>query len=107
MIGQLPFGTVITRGTNLTGLNAVLRSAAEQSFNYMIVGSIVGGVVLGIWGTLASRAKPEAIKAQVAAAAGGSTNVTSLSGQVALCSNCGKALAAEALFCSACGAKKA
>jgi len=108
MIGQLPFETVITRGTNLTGLNVVLRSAAEQSFNYMVVSAIVGGVVLGIWGTLASKAKPDGTKAQAAAAAaaGSSNNVTTASGEMAFCSKCGKGLSGEVLFCSACGAKK-
>ncbi|HEY6251632.1 MAG TPA: hypothetical protein VI685_16870 [Candidatus Angelobacter sp.] len=48
LIGQLPFSTVITRGSNLSGVDVVLKSTAEQSFNYMVIGAIVGAVVLAI-----------------------------------------------------------
>jgi len=48
LVGQLPFSTVITRGSNLTGLDMLLKSTAEQSFNYMLIGAIVGAVVLAI-----------------------------------------------------------
>ena len=48
LIGQLPFSTVITRGSNLSGLDVILKSTAEQSFNYMLIGAIVGAVVLAI-----------------------------------------------------------
>ena len=44
LIGQLPFETVVTRGANLSGLDVILRSTAEQSFNYVVVGVIVGGI---------------------------------------------------------------
>jgi hypothetical protein len=45
LIGQLPFETVVTRGSDLTGLDLLLRGAAETSFNYMLVGAIVGAVL--------------------------------------------------------------
>lgn len=45
LIGPLPFETVITRGANLTGLDSLLRGAAETSFNYMLVGVVVGALV--------------------------------------------------------------
>lgn len=45
LIGPLPFGTVITRGANLTGLDSLLKGAAETSFNYMLVGVVVGALV--------------------------------------------------------------
>ena len=48
LIGQLPFRTVITRGSELSGLDVILKSTAEQSFNYMLIGAIVGAVVLAI-----------------------------------------------------------
>lgn len=47
LIGQLPFQTVITRGSNLTGIDMLLKSTAEQSFNYLLIGAIVGAVILG------------------------------------------------------------
>lgn len=48
LIGQLPFKTVITRGSNLTGLDVLLKSTAEQSFNYMLIGVVVGAVLLAL-----------------------------------------------------------
>jgi hypothetical protein len=44
-IGQLPFTTVITRGGNLQGLDQLLIGYARTSFNYLIVGIVVGAVV--------------------------------------------------------------
>jgi len=44
LIGQLPFETVITQGANLRGLDQILVSFAQTSFNYLIVGMIIGGV---------------------------------------------------------------
>ena len=42
LVGQLPFSVVVTRGTTLEGLTAVLIPAAQQSFNYMVLGFLVG-----------------------------------------------------------------
>ena len=57
IIGQLPFKTVITRGSNLTGLDVVLKSTAEQSFNYMLIGIIVGAVILALAAGLIGKQK--------------------------------------------------
>ena len=46
LVGQLPFKVVISRGTNLEGLSAVLIPAAQQSFNYMALGFLVGLAVV-------------------------------------------------------------
>ncbi|MGO9239607.1 MAG: hypothetical protein ACLQBJ_02265 [Bryobacteraceae bacterium] len=48
LIGQLPLGVVITRGEYLTGLDVLFKSTAEQSFNYMLFGAILGAVLLGL-----------------------------------------------------------
>jgi uncharacterized membrane protein YfcA len=45
LIGQLPFETVITRGANLSGLDLLLKGAAETSCNYMLVGALIGGAI--------------------------------------------------------------
>jgi zinc-ribbon domain len=45
LIGQLDFGTVVSRGTNLTGLDQILVSTAQASFNYLIAGIILGCVI--------------------------------------------------------------
>ena len=43
LIGQLPFGTVITRGTRLQGLDTLLLvSAAQQSFDDLVLGFLAG-----------------------------------------------------------------
>lgn len=44
LIGQLPFETVMTRGENLRGLDVLLKGTAQQSFNYMAVGVIIGAL---------------------------------------------------------------
>jgi len=50
LIGQLPFGTVITRGANLKGLDQMLVPMAQSSFNHLLAGAFLGalaGVVIG------------------------------------------------------------
>jgi zinc-ribbon domain len=44
-IGQLPFQTVITRGSGLRGIDQILISTAQQSFNVMFVAAVVGAVL--------------------------------------------------------------
>lgn len=51
IIGQLPFGTVITRGANLKGVEQVLIPMAQSSFNHMMTIAIIGaaiGITLGL-----------------------------------------------------------
>ena len=51
LIGQLDFATVISRGSNLRGLDSLLISTAQASFNYLLFGAIlgaVGGIVVGL-----------------------------------------------------------
>lgn len=45
LIGQLPLGTVLTRGANLQGMDELLVPAAQSSFNLMIVVAIVGAAI--------------------------------------------------------------
>jgi hypothetical protein len=44
-IGQLPFQTVITRGSGLRGIDQILISTAQQSFNVMFVGALIGAAL--------------------------------------------------------------
>lgn len=57
LIGQLDFGTVITRGSNLTGLDMLLLSTAQASFNYLLFGAILGAVA-GVVGMMTAKSKP-------------------------------------------------
>jgi|SRR5581483_5278013 len=109
LAGQLPFETVITRGTELRGLSALaLRSTAEQSFNYMVIGILVGGALLSIWAAFLNKLKPQTVHVQSAAVTPGSSTaaVTSGSSRAAFCTKCGKPLADGVEFCGACGRQR-
>jgi|SRR5947209_6831085 len=45
LTGQLPFDVVITRGSNLKGLDELLVPLAQTSFNYMLAGAILTAIV--------------------------------------------------------------
>ena len=45
LIGQLPLDAVITRGENLRGIDVMLRGVAQQSFNYIVCGVLIGALV--------------------------------------------------------------
>ena len=45
LMGQLPFTTVITRGTNLRGLDQLLLGYARSSFNYVVAGVVLGALI--------------------------------------------------------------
>ncbi len=44
IIGQLPLETIITRGGKLEGLNRIYIPVAQESFNYILTGLILGAV---------------------------------------------------------------
>ncbi|HEX8888340.1 MAG TPA: zinc ribbon domain-containing protein [Pyrinomonadaceae bacterium] len=50
LVGQLPFDVVISQGSNLRGLDRMLVSSAQASFNIMIVGGVLGAIVGAIIG---------------------------------------------------------
>jgi hypothetical protein len=56
LIGQLPFKHVISRGTTLKGLDQIYMEVAQTSFNYLIVGGIIGAI-LGIIAALLYKGK--------------------------------------------------
>jgi zinc-ribbon domain len=57
LVGQLPFGTVVTGGAGLQGLDQLLVPIARQSFNQMLIGTIVGALLGGIAGAVLRRLK--------------------------------------------------
>jgi hypothetical protein len=59
LVGQLPFETVIVRGSNLGGLDRLLVSTAQTSFNYMVVGAILGAVAGFVIGLIAFKDQPQ------------------------------------------------
>ena len=54
LIGQLPFGTVVSRGSALSGIDQLLVPTAQQSFNVMMLGALIGTA-----GAFGSPAAPE------------------------------------------------
>jgi len=50
LIGQLPFGIVITRGASLKGMDQLLIPLAQQSFNTILIGAIIGAVIGSVIG---------------------------------------------------------
>jgi hypothetical protein len=57
LIGQLPFGIVISRGADLKGMDQMLVPLAQQSFNIMLIGAIVGAVAGMIIGNFIGKKK--------------------------------------------------
>jgi hypothetical protein len=55
LVGQLPLTTVLTRGSDLRGINQILIPLAQTSFNYIIVGIVLGWVIGAIAGLLLSK----------------------------------------------------
>jgi len=91
--GKLPFETVITAGANLDGLGLLLKPTAQQSFKYLVIGLILGGIAGLIFGGFTRpgvsvrRAAPDA-------------------GTGAFCANCGQAMSTTTEFCPRCGIKR-
>lgn len=55
IVGQLPFGVVITRGENLDGISQLLlRSTAQTSFDYMVIGALIGTVITTLFASFKS-----------------------------------------------------
>ena len=55
LIGQLPFDVVITRGANLKGMDQLLISLAQTSFNNMAAAAAAGAVIGIVVGFLMSK----------------------------------------------------
>lgn len=85
MLGQLPFLAVVTRGAFFGGLDIVFRPTAEQSFNYMAIGAILGGILLfAVTGFLRKNERA------------GTSPAT-------FCTQCGAKFTSSVRFCGACG----
>lgn len=96
LVGQLPLLVVVTRGAFLSGLDILLRPTAEQSFNWMLGGAIVGSVVLGAFTGVLHKSRPAGVPLP--------RNVEPTTGMPASsCAKCGREFVSGAKFCSRCG----
>jgi len=100
LLGQLPLGVVLTRGMTLNGFDVLLRSTAEESFNYVVIGAILGAVAFAGGSALF-------------AAQGGAGSQPPLTQEVAgppsansFCSNCGSRYRPGVVFCEACDGRR-
>ena len=62
LVGQLPFGTVITRGANLRGVDQLLLGVAHSSFNYLLVGATICALIASVgyyWSTARRNGRQE------------------------------------------------
>jgi hypothetical protein len=58
LIGQLPFGIVISRGATLRGFDQALVPLAQTSFNYLLFGAVVGAALSYVIFKLAPSSTP-------------------------------------------------
>ncbi len=125
LVGQLPLGVVLTRGSYLTGLDTLVRSSAEQSFNTMLICAIIGAAILGA--IAKSGEKPEVTRPLSPAEARTNSLPTEVANEAAVaeilrsrqsktasaasavnkfCTKCGNAFSPEVQFCGICGSRR-
>ena len=105
LIGQLPLETVITRGSNLTGMDMLLTSAAETSFNYMVAGALIGGVAIAVWRRVGHTSSPDSAPSPQPSVPVALASAPRSSGN-SFCTKCGASLMADAVFCGSCGNRR-
>jgi RNA polymerase subunit RPABC4/transcription elongation factor Spt4 len=108
LAGQMPIGVVLSRGAGLTGMDLLFKSAAEDSFNHVLIVTIIGivagaglGWYLGSRNASATSAGPVTISPR--SSEGSPQDLTT---QHAFCMKCGTRLPSVAAFCPSCGTKR-
>ena len=108
LAGQMPIGVVLSRGAGLTGMDLLFKSAAEDSFNHVLIVTIIGivagaglGWYLGSRNASATSAGPVTISPR--SSEGSPQDLTT---QHAFCMTCGTRLPSVAAFCPSCGTKR-
>jgi hypothetical protein len=113
ILGQLPIETVLTRGSNLTGMDTLLKSTAEASFNQVLIWVIIGtGLGAGIGAFMDQQkrtrtAQPAGVASVQTPVAAEIVPVDVASAPGAFCIACGTKLPDVAAFCPKCGSKRA
>lgn len=108
LAGQLPIGIVLSRGAGLTGMDLLFKSAAEDSFNHVLIVTIIGmiagaglGWYLGSRNTSATSPGPTAMPPLSSKG-----SLQELTTQRWFCIKCGTGLPSAAAFCPSCGTKR-
>ena len=99
LVGQLDLDVVLSRGMSLKGIDGAMRSTAEQSCNYVLIGAIVGGSLFALVKMGRTTNQQPALTVPTP------TDPAPSSG-VSFCTNCGKQLDTEMRFCGACGIER-
>ena len=116
LLGQLPIETVLTRGAALQGMDMLLKSTAEQSFNWVLTFVLVNTAFGAVLGALIGQLGPSAAaRASANSAVGGISATDTVSApDLAMnltanpfCMMCGSKLPDLASFCPKCGTKRA
>jgi hypothetical protein len=100
LVGQLPFGVVITRGATLTDLDVLFRGTAELSFNYMMIGAIIGAVVFIALGKSLDSKQSVTVPSQAPSSPPHTSSANKF------CTKCGATLGPEIVFCGGCGTRR-
>ena len=115
LLGQLPIETVLTRGEGLTSEYLFLKSAAEASFNHVLIFALICTIVGSVAGWYLGQkqmiaAVPLASAATVhpthPLASSGTDAASSSTTAATYCTGCGKRLPDAAAFCPSCGTKR-
>jgi hypothetical protein len=107
LIGQLPIESVLSRGSNLNGMDMLLRPVAEESFNYVVIGAILGGAITaGVrYMMLQNAARPTVSAAAMPMSAPLAAAVTAPAGN-SFCTACGNRLSDGIAFWGKCGTQR-
>jgi hypothetical protein len=108
LVGQLPLGVVLTRGASLNGLDLLFRASAEQSFNYLMIGAILGAVAMAGAKVMVSQGPSPSVAATPSSTLPPSVPTSS---PIALpvnafCTKCGAAFGQDVAFCGSCGTRR-
>jgi len=115
LVGQLPLGIVLTRGATLTGLDLLLRTTAESSFNQIAVVCIGGTLMGAAFGWFVGQRKaadlpaPHEAGVSLVRAPNSSLrpdSLTDVSEGAGFCVRCGAKLPSGTAYCGTCGTKR-
>ena len=112
-MGRLPFDTVITRGEAVR-FDELVRPNAERSFNYVVIGGLMGAAIFGFCASMTQTRTPGSISRfgwlRAASAVDiskllESSNTPDAAGHK-FCTNCGRSLGGDWAFCASCGNRR-